>query len=56
MWFNGNSPSPYKIQHTWDVTNASTVGDNQPVKSPIPPIAIALILITIPIIALRKLN
>jgi hypothetical protein len=37
-----------------DLTNGDE--GNQPVKSPIPPIAIALILITIPIIALRKLN
>ena len=56
MWFNGNSPSPYKIQHTWDVTNASTVGGNQPVKSPIPLPVIIIALLSIPIIALRKLN
>jgi hypothetical protein len=30
--------------------------ENKPARAPIPPIAIALILITIPIIALRKLN
>ena len=41
---------------TWDVTNASTVGNNQPVKSPIPPLAIIIALITIPIIALREIS
>jgi hypothetical protein len=54
IWHDGDD-SCIKT-HTWDVTNASTVGKNQPVKSPIPPIAIILALITIPIIALRKLN
>ena len=51
IWFHGNSQ---RIKTgILDVTN---VGSNQPVKSPIPPLAIALVLITIPIIALRKLN
>ena len=37
-----------------DLTNGDE--GNQPVKSPIPPLAIIIALITIPIIALRKLN
>ena len=42
--------------YTWNVTNAPTVGSNQPVKSPIPPMAIIIALLAIPIIVLRKLN
>ena len=37
-----------------DLTNGDE--GNQPVKSPIPPLAIIIVLIAIPIIALRKLN
>ena len=53
IWYLGDYS--YIKTHTWDVTNAPTVGDNQPVKSSIPPIAIIIALITISIIALRKL-
>ena len=42
--------------YTWNVTNAPTVGSNQPVKSPIPPMAIIIALLAISIIVLRKLN
>ena len=42
-----------KIENgTW----VNTRLENSPARAPIPPIAIALILITMPIIALRKLN
>ena len=54
IWYLGDYS--YIKTHTWDVTNASTVGGNQPVKSPIPLPVIIIALLSIPIIALRKLN
>jgi hypothetical protein len=54
--FTGATGGKTNLQYVIVSKSDINFAEGAPIKAPIPPIAIALILITIPIIALRKLN